>query len=91
MSKLIGLILTATLALPRDNWTTVTRIPAAANGDAIRINGQGGVTSIPRSEVEQESVARKRKARNVGSGIGAAFGAVSGTGYAPVYEVAKPR
>lgn len=104
---------------------------AGASEDAIQINGQAGVTSIPKSDVEQVSVARKRKTRNallgaaIGGGVGAGvmggiaaagqregadedwtgifavgglvlgaviglpLGLASGSGYAPVYEVAR--
>lgn len=51
---------------------------AGASEEAIRINGQGGVTSIPKSEVEQVSVARKRKTRN--ALLGAAIGGGAGAG-----------
>ncbi len=50
---------------------------AGASEEAIQISGQAGVTSIPKSEVEQVSVARKRKTRNalLGAAIGGGVGA----------------
>ncbi len=55
---------------------------AGASEDAIRIEGKGGVTSIPRTGVERVSVARRKKARN--AAIGAAIGAGAGAGISAV-------
>ncbi|MBM3794655.1 MAG: hypothetical protein FJW31_11420 [Acidobacteria bacterium] len=57
---------------------------ARATGEAIQITLQGGVTSIPKSEVEQVSVAPKRKARNALLGVALGGGVGEGVmgGYA---------
>ncbi len=58
----------------------------SANPDSIRIRGAGGEVSIPKSEIEQVSVARNKKARNtllgLGIGAGAGFGIVGGAALA---------